>query len=113
MPRNNVRADSRFQKAVEYQIKNPNLTVYDSMKLADFSLREREDKAKYMMVLRLLNKTKKDDFVTPPAQLSITTVSRSSSDLISFVTAVPTTSMCRRFGQSHMWLVCTGVLTIL
>jgi hypothetical protein len=27
--------------------------------------------------------------------------------------AVPTTSMCRRFGQSHMWLVCTGVLTIL
>ena len=29
------------------------------------------------------------------------------------VSAVPTTSMCRRFGQSHMWLVCTGVLTIL
>ncbi len=86
MPRNNVRADSRFQKAVEYQIKNPNLTVCDAMKLADFSLREREDKAKYMMVLRLLNKTKKDDFVTPPAQLSITTVSRSSSDLISSVT---------------------------
>jgi len=26
--------------------------------------------------------------------------------------AVPATSMCRRFGQSHMWLVCTGVLTI-
>jgi hypothetical protein len=85
MPRNNVRADSRFQKAVEYQIKNPNLTVYDSMKLADFSLREREDKAKYMMVIRLLNKTKKDDFVTPPALPSIT-VSRSSSDLISSVT---------------------------
>ena len=81
-----MRADSRFQKAVEYQIKNPNLTVCDAMKLADFSLREREDKAKYMMVLRLLNKTKKDDFVTPPAQLSITTVSRSSSDLISSVT---------------------------
>ena len=81
-----MRADSRFQKAVEYQIKNPNLTVCDAMKLADFSLREQEDKAKYMMVLRLLNKTKKDDFVTPPAQLSITTVSRSSSDLISSVT---------------------------
>jgi len=80
-----VRADSRFQKAVEYQIKNPNLTVCDAMKLADFSLREREDKAKYMMVIRLLNKTKKDDFVTPPAQLSIT-LSRSSSDLISSVT---------------------------
>ena len=80
-----MRADSRFQKAVEYQIKNPNLTVCDAMKLADFSLREREDKAKYMMVIRLLNKTKKDDFVTPPAQLSIT-VSRSSSDLISSVT---------------------------
>ena len=81
-----MRADSRFQKAVEYQIKNPNLTVCDAMKLVDFSLREREDKAKYMMVIRLLNKTKKDDFVTPPAQLSITTVSRSSSDLISSVT---------------------------
>ena len=80
-----MRADSRFQKAVEYQIKNPNLTVCDAMKLADFSLREREDKAKYMMVIRLLNKTKKDDFVTPPAQLSVT-VSRSSSDLLSSVT---------------------------
>ena len=80
-----MRADSRFQKAVEYQIRNPNLTVCDAMKLADFSLREREDKAKYMMVIRLLNKTKKDDFVTPPAQLSVT-VSRSSIDLLSSVT---------------------------
>jgi hypothetical protein len=80
-----VRADSRIQKAVEYQIKNPNLTLCDAMKLADFSLREQEDKAKYMMVIWLLNKTKKDDFVTPPAQLSIT-VSRSSSDLLSSVT---------------------------
>jgi hypothetical protein len=52
------------------------------MKLADFSLREREDKAKYMMVLWLPNKTKKDGFVTPPAHISIT-VSRSSSDQIS------------------------------
>jgi len=85
MPRNNVRADSRFQKAVEYQIRNPNLTVCDAMKLDDFSLWEREDKAKYMMVIRLLNKSKKDDFVTPPAQLSVT-VSRSSSDLLSSVT---------------------------
>ena len=80
-----MRADSRFQKAVEYQIRNPNLTVCDAMKLDDFSLWEREDKAKYMMVIRLLNKTKKDDFVTPPAQLSVT-VSRSSSDLLSSVT---------------------------
>ncbi len=24
--------------------------------------------------------------------------------------AVPTTSMCRQFGQSHMWLVCTSYL---
>jgi hypothetical protein len=85
MPRNNVRADSRFQKAVEYQINIPNLEVRDAMKLANFSLREQEDKAKYMMVLRLLNKTKKDEFVTPPAHLSIT-VSKSSSDQISSVT---------------------------
>jgi len=85
MPRNNVRADSCIQKAVEYQINNPNLEVREAIKLADFSLREREDKAKYIMVLRLLNKTKKDDFVTPPAHLSIT-VSRSSSDPISSVT---------------------------
>ncbi len=42
-----MQADSRFQRAVEYQIKNPNLTVCDAVKLADFSLREREDKAKY------------------------------------------------------------------
>ena len=80
-----MRADSRFQKAVECQINNPNLEVRDAMKLANFSLREREDKAKYMMVLRLLNKTKKDEFVTPPAHLSIS-VSKSSSDQISSVT---------------------------
>jgi hypothetical protein len=59
-----VQVDSRFQKAVEYQLKNPNLTICDAMKLADFSLHEREDKSKYMMVVCLLNKTKKDDFVT-------------------------------------------------
>jgi hypothetical protein len=86
MPRNNVRADARFQKAVEYQIKNPNLTVCDARKLADFSLREREEKLKYMMVLQLLNKTKKDDFVTPPAQ-SITTVSRSISEPVTMSSA--------------------------
>jgi len=55
------------------------------MKLADFSLREREDKRKYMMVLRILNKTKKDEFVTLPAQ-TITTMSRSNSEPISSVT---------------------------
>ncbi len=81
-----MRADFCFQKVVEYQINNPNLEVREAMKLADFSLREREDKAKYMMVLWLLNKTKKDDFIMPPvAHLSIT-VSRSSSDPISSVT---------------------------
>ena len=51
MPKNNVQADARFQNAVEYQVKNPNLTVCDAMKLANFSLREQKDKAKYIMVL--------------------------------------------------------------
>jgi hypothetical protein len=37
MPRNNVQADSRFQKTVEYLFKNPNLTIQDGMKLAGFS----------------------------------------------------------------------------
>ena len=59
MHRNNVRVDSRFQKAVEYQLKNPNLTIRDAMKLANFSLWEQEDKSKYVMVVSLLNKTKK------------------------------------------------------
>jgi len=85
MHRNNVRADSCFQKAIEYQLKNPNLTICDMMKLAYFSLREQEDKSKYMMVVCLLNKTKKDDFATPPTQQSIT-VSRSNSEPISSVT---------------------------
>jgi hypothetical protein len=74
MPRNNVRADSCYQKAVEYLVKNPNLTVQEGMTLADFSPHEREDKAKYMMVICLLNKidkTRNDVFTTPPA-LSIT-----------------------------------------
>ena len=39
-----------------------------------------------MMLLRLLNKTKKDDFVTPPAQ-SITTVSRSISEPVTMSSA--------------------------
>ena len=81
-----MRADACFQKAVEYQIKNLNLSVCDAMKLADFSLREREDKVKYMMGLWLLNKTKKDDFVTPLAQ-SITTVSRSISEPVTMSSA--------------------------
>jgi hypothetical protein len=85
MHRNNVQADSCFQKAVEYQLKNPNLTICDTMKLAIFSFQEQEDKTKYMMVVCLLNKTKKDDFVTPPAQQSIT-VSRSNSEPMSSVT---------------------------
>ncbi len=36
--------------AVEYLHKNSNLTVWDAMKLADFSPGEQNDKAKYMMV---------------------------------------------------------------
>ena len=86
-----MRADSCFQKAVEYQLKNPNLTVCDAMKLADFSLREQEDKAKYMMILRLLNKTKNDDFVTPPAQSNsepISSVTMSAADS-SITTSAP------------------------
>ena len=79
MPRNNMRADSRLQKAVEYLLKNPNLTVQDGMKLADFSQGEQNDKAKYMMVIGLWNKSKKDDFVTPPSQL-ISTVSRQNTE---------------------------------
>ncbi len=34
MPRNNVRVDSCYQKAVEYLVKNPNLTVQEGMTLA-------------------------------------------------------------------------------
>jgi len=84
MHRNNVRANSCFHKAVEYQLKNPNLTIHDT-KLADFSLRKQEDKSKYMMVVCLLNKTKKDNFVTPPAQQSIT-MSRSNREPNSSIT---------------------------
>ncbi len=80
-----MRADYCFQKAVEFQLKNPNLTICDAMKLANFSLREQEDKSKYMMDVRLMNKTKNDDFATPPAQQSIT-VSRSNSEPISLGT---------------------------
>jgi hypothetical protein len=50
MPRNNMWADSRFQMAVEYLQKNSNLTVWDVMKLADFSPGEQNDKAKYMII---------------------------------------------------------------
>jgi hypothetical protein len=79
MPRNNVRVDSRFQTAIEYLHKNSNLIVRDAMKLADFSSGEQNDKAKYVMVIRLWNKTKKDDFITPPTQ-SIATVSRQNCE---------------------------------
>jgi hypothetical protein len=101
MPRNNVRTDSCYQKAVEYLVKNPNLTVREEMTLADFSPREREDKAKYMMVICLLNntdKTRNDVFTTPPA-LSIT-VSMPSKPISSVTTmstreSVPATMIPR------------------
>ena len=79
MPRNNVQADSRFQKAVEYLLKNPTLTVQDGMKLANFSQGEQNDKAKYMMVICLWNKSQKDDFVTPLSYL-ISAVSRQNTE---------------------------------
>jgi hypothetical protein len=79
MPRNNVQADSRFQKAVEYLLKNPTLTVQDGMKLANFSQGEQNDNAKYMMVICLWNKSQKDDLVTPLSHL-ISAVSRQNTD---------------------------------
>jgi hypothetical protein len=90
MPRNNVRADSCYQKAVEYLVKNPNLTVQEGMILADFSPHEHEDKVKYMMVICLLNKTDKmrnGVFTTPP-ELSITV--SMPSEPISSVTTMST-----------------------
>ena len=71
MPRNNVQADSRFQKAVEYLFKNPNLTIQDWDETSRFFLSAGNDKTKYkyMMVIRLWNKSKKDEFVAPPSQL--------------------------------------------
>ncbi len=76
-----MQADSHFQKAVEYLLKNPNLTVRDGMKLANFSQGEQNDKAKYMMVICLWNKSKKDDFVTPLSHLQlISTVSRQNTE---------------------------------
>ena len=106
-----MRADSRFQKAVEYQIKNPNLTVCDAMKLADFSLREQEDKKKYKMVLRLLNKTKKDEFVTPPAQ-SITTMSWSNSEPISSVTMSAADSSITYAPAKKAKIICSTASTL-
>ena len=79
MPRNNVQADSCFQLATEYLLKNPNLTVQDAMKLADFSPSVWNDKAKYIMVICPWNKTKIDDSFTLPAQ-SIETMSRQNSE---------------------------------
>ena len=49
------------------------------MKLANFSQGEQNDKAKYRMVICLWNKSKKDDFVTPPSQL-ISTMSRQNTE---------------------------------
>ena len=81
-----MQADSRFQKAVEYLLKNPTLTVQDGMKLANFSQGEQNDKAKYMMVMCLWNKSKKDDFVTPPTQLISTASRQNTEETISTVT---------------------------
>jgi hypothetical protein len=110
--------DSRFQKAVECQLKNPNLTICDAMKLANFSLWEQEDRSKYMMDVGLLNKPKKDDFATTPAQQSIT-VSRSNSEFISSVTmsanSIVTSAPAKKAKIPHstataMQLRCVAVL---
>jgi hypothetical protein len=86
IPRSNVRADSRYQKALEYLVKNPNLTVQVGMKLANFSPQEREDKSKYMMVNCLLNKARNNHFRTPPAQLIAFTTMPSSKPISSITT---------------------------
>jgi hypothetical protein len=90
MPRNNVLVDSCYQKAIEYLVKNPNLTVQEGMTLADFSPHEHEDKAKYVMVICLLNKTDKtrNDVFTKPPALSITV--SMPSEPVSSVTMMPT-----------------------
>jgi hypothetical protein len=81
-----VRADFRYQKALEYLVKNPNLMVREGMKLANFSPQEREDKSKYMMVNRLLNKARDNNFRTPPAQLIALTTMPTSKPISSITT---------------------------
>ncbi len=85
-----MQANSCYQKAIKYLVNNPNLTVREGMKLAEFGPCEREDEVKYMMVIRLLNKTGKmrnGIFTTPPA-LSITV--STPTEPISSVTTMST-----------------------
>ena len=85
MPRNNVQADSRYQKTVEFLCKNPNLTVWDTIQLANCLPQEWEDKVKYMMLTCMWKKTNTDDFVTPPS-LPIAVSRGSTSEPLSLVT---------------------------
>ncbi len=80
-----MQSDSHYQKALEYLVKNPNLTVQEGVKLADFSPQEHEDKSKYMMVNCLLNKARDNNFRTPPAQ-SIALITIPTSKPISSIT---------------------------
>ena len=72
MPRNNVRGDSHFQKAVELLERCQNLKVPEAMMLAKFSTRDQACRTKCQMIYCLWNKAKSkrvkgnDAFVTPP-----------------------------------------------
>ena len=92
MPKINVHADLRVNKAIVALTKYPNMTIPKAMKLADFTPPEILCKAKYMWVYRraekILNQSKV--FLTPPTMRCVEVVTGASmSKLSESVTSPP------------------------
>ena len=73
MPKNVARHDDRFKKAAGYLMKFPNMKLPEAMKLADFTPVEQKDRAKHMVVHRLLKKTKGSNVTPPPSVVNVST----------------------------------------
>ena len=92
MPKINVRADSRIDKAIVALTKYPNMTISEAMELTDFTPPEILCKAKYMWVYwrakKILNRSKA--FLTSPTTRCVEVVSGvSMSTLSESVTSTP------------------------
>ena len=73
MPKNVACHDDCFKKAAGFLMKFPTMKLPEAMKLADFTPVEQKDRAKHMVVHRLLKKTKGSNVTPPPSVVNVST----------------------------------------
>ena len=94
MPKNVARHDDRFEKAVKVLKKYPNIKLPDAMKLADFNPVEQKDRAKQMVLRRLLTKMGGSNVTPPPTTVVDVSVSSAGTEMSSVSDITDKPSMC-------------------